>query len=372
MHLTHRHASRKAFHAAWLRVFPAPKQSPRPPTRGNVKPLGCFPEKIFMKIFHKSCQAIGLITIINFILFVFIAIIIGGDALNGHAENGHYFLANHGELTEVNYWVFMYSKIHAYSVFISFPLAILASFLYWITGGQNIRPKSEAVEIPHSADNIFAIIKSLFWKISDLVGGFFWVIIDSWRKPDYELFVRLSKHECIRELKLATDNEPEMYKLEKPLWGYFSGNYFYLQKWVYIFFLKDGGDSIRPILFGKFSPTPQGTYIRLWHRFTTFATLFFTGWFGTVLIFLSLYFIKNNTYANQLKENFESTLVPLAWIIVPIIYISTLFVFIQIGSFMGRVNNLGIIEFVKNVLDHHHDSGQLAGFRLSQKLKGKL
>lgn len=325
-----------------------------------------------MKTFHKICRGIALLALINFLLFVIIALIIGGDAVNGRAENGHFYLASHGKLTEVNYSVFMYSKIHVYSIFVTFSLALLASFLYWITGGEIQRPKSQAVEISHSSDNIFSIIKSTFWKVSDLIGGFFWIIIDSWRKPDYELFVRLSKDECIKELKFATDSEPQVYKLEKPLWGYFSGNYFYLQKWVYIYFLKDGGDSIRPILSGKFSSTPQGTYIRLWHRLTTFATLFFTGWFGTVLSFLSLYVIENNTYTHQLKESIDSTLVPLAWIIVPIIYISTLFVVIQIGSFVGKANNFGIIEFVKEVLDHHHNSGQLAGFRLSRKIQGKF
>jgi hypothetical protein len=49
----------------------------------------------------------------NFIAFVAIAMYLGGDALNGKIENGHYYLANHGIYTEVSHTIFIYSKIHA-------------------------------------------------------------------------------------------------------------------------------------------------------------------------------------------------------------------------------------------------------------------
>lgn len=89
-----------------------------------------------MKTFHKICEIIGVIAIINFTLFVIIAIVIGGDAVNGRIEGGHYYLANHGQLTEVNYFVFLYSTIHVYSVWITHPLAMVAGIAYWITGGR--------------------------------------------------------------------------------------------------------------------------------------------------------------------------------------------------------------------------------------------
>jgi len=322
-----------------------------------------------MKTFHKACQIIFQIAIINFLLFVFIAIMIGGDAVNGHAENGHYYLANHGQLTEVNYFVFMYSKLHAYSIFITHPLAMLAGFLYWITGGGSVRPKSLAA-YPHSKSSLLSIIKSFLWKVADLIEGVFWIILDSWRKPDYELFVRLSKEECIRELQAGTDNEPTLYKLNKPLWGYFSGNHFYLQKWNYNPYFRDGG--VRPVLAGKFSSTPQGTYIRLWHRFTTIGIFFLTTWFGTALSLLSLYLISTNIHSSQQYAYLDSRLPMLALIIAPILYISTFFISIQIGSIFGKSSNFDIIEFVKDLLDHHHTSSQLAGFRLSRKMQGKV
>ncbi|MBI3151601.1 MAG: hypothetical protein HYZ21_05685 [Chloroflexi bacterium] len=323
-----------------------------------------------MKTFHELCRGVALIALINFFLFVIIALTIGGDAVNGSIENGHYYLNGHGKLIEVNYFIFMYSKIHTYSLFVTFPLALLASFLYWITGGEMYRPKSQAVTNSPTT-NIVATIKSLLWKIADLFAGVFWVILDSWRKPDYELFVRQSQQECIEKLHFATDDVPTLYNLEKPLWGYFSGTHFYIQKWSYNPLLRDGGASIRPILSGKFSSTPQGTYIRLWHRFTTFLVLFLTIWFGTVLSMLTLHFISTTIYSSQPQVDLDSALARLALIIAPIFYISTFFISILIGSFVGKVNNFDIIEFVKEVLDHHHTSSQLMGFRLLRKLQGK-
>jgi|SRR5580658_4198589 hypothetical protein len=61
---------------------------------------------------------------LNFIVFVIAAICIGGDALNGRTEGGHYFVANHGKLTEVSRAVWIYSRIHACSVMVTHPLGI--------------------------------------------------------------------------------------------------------------------------------------------------------------------------------------------------------------------------------------------------------
>jgi hypothetical protein len=82
------------------------------------------------------CRVVFTVAIINFAVFFVIAIIIGGDALNGHETAGHYYLANHGALTEVSYFVFIYSKIHAISLFITHPLAMIASIVNLIAGGK--------------------------------------------------------------------------------------------------------------------------------------------------------------------------------------------------------------------------------------------
>lgn len=317
-----------------------------------------------MNTFHKACRVVFTIAIINFLLFVFIAILIGGDAVNGHAENGRYYLANHGELTEVNYLVFMYSKIHVYSVFVTHPLAMIAGFLYWITGGGSNRPRSQTKPL-RSTDTFFSIVSSFYWKVADAIEGIFWVVLDSWRKPDHEFFVRLSREECIQALQNGADDEPTVYQLKKPLWGYFSGNHFSLQKWSYTPFFRDGG--VRPILLGKFSSTPQGTYIRLWHRFTTCGIFFLTAWFGTALSFLSFYIISTQSHTFM-----DASFTTLAYIIPPIFYLSMLFISIQVGSFFGKVNNFDIVKFVKDVLANYRTFGQSVGFRLSQKMQDRV
>jgi hypothetical protein len=52
-------------------------------------------------------------------------VILGGDAINGHAANGHYYLDGKGHLTEVSRTIFLYSKWHSITSFlIAAPLAI--------------------------------------------------------------------------------------------------------------------------------------------------------------------------------------------------------------------------------------------------------
>ena len=71
---------------------------------------------------------VGAIAVINFAAFVVIADLLGGDALNGYAAHGHYFLAYHRKLTEVSRATFEYSVVHALSVFVTHGLAI---FVGW-------------------------------------------------------------------------------------------------------------------------------------------------------------------------------------------------------------------------------------------------
>lgn len=70
-------------------------------------------------------QTLWIITIINFLVFWVVAVAIGGDALNGYHSDGHYFLKNHGQLTEVSREVFFYSEWHAISVFVSYGILFL-------------------------------------------------------------------------------------------------------------------------------------------------------------------------------------------------------------------------------------------------------
>ncbi len=69
----------------------------------------------------------------NLVLFFITTAYLGGDALNGKSFDGHYFLSNHGHLTEVSHGIFLYSTIHSI-VFIA--LGLLAVPLAFIANRQ--------------------------------------------------------------------------------------------------------------------------------------------------------------------------------------------------------------------------------------------
>ncbi len=79
--------------------------------------------------------------ILNIGAFIAVAAYLGGDAVNGRIQDGHYFLFSHGKYTEVSEAVFNFSRIHAYSVFLTvafYGLAILIVALLqglaWVLG----------------------------------------------------------------------------------------------------------------------------------------------------------------------------------------------------------------------------------------------
>lgn len=74
----------------------------------------------------RICFAVFFIGFLNFTVYWFVALAIGGDAVNGKVVDGHYYLANHGHLTEVSRETFNYSLIHTRSIFVTHPLAFIA------------------------------------------------------------------------------------------------------------------------------------------------------------------------------------------------------------------------------------------------------
>jgi|GEM_PF-2600343 hypothetical protein len=63
--------------------------------------------------------------IANFTVFWVVGASIGGDAISGKVQGGHYYVSSHGRLTEVSPRIWHYSRIHAVSVWITHPLGIL-------------------------------------------------------------------------------------------------------------------------------------------------------------------------------------------------------------------------------------------------------
>jgi hypothetical protein len=78
---------------------------------------------------YRSLLAVGCLGVLNFVAFFIVAILIGGDAVNGKVVGGHFYLAEHGKFTEVSEAVFTYSLWHVRSLFITHPLAMLTGYL---------------------------------------------------------------------------------------------------------------------------------------------------------------------------------------------------------------------------------------------------
>ena len=80
-------------------------------------------------VIRRILWALVILGTANFLVFVVIAFLIGGDAFNGKAVGDHFFVANHGKLTEVSAAIFKYSLWHVWSIFITSPLMMLACLL---------------------------------------------------------------------------------------------------------------------------------------------------------------------------------------------------------------------------------------------------
>src|SRR5262245_25536025 len=74
---------------------------------------------------RRFLQETAIFSCVNFIAFLIVLRLIGGDAFSVHAENGLYYLQINGQMSQVSSEVFFYFKTHAISVFITFP-AMLA------------------------------------------------------------------------------------------------------------------------------------------------------------------------------------------------------------------------------------------------------
>ena len=66
-----------------------------------------------------------IVAMVNFTVFWIAGVLLGGDAIGSKIHNGRYYLSSHGKYTEVSHGVWVYSKIHAISVWITHPLGIL-------------------------------------------------------------------------------------------------------------------------------------------------------------------------------------------------------------------------------------------------------
>jgi len=76
------------------------------------------------KCFKRISLCLFFLAIVNFTLLWSISLFLGGSAVNGKAEDGRYYLGNHGDLTEVSEATWNYCYYHEVSVMITHPLGI--------------------------------------------------------------------------------------------------------------------------------------------------------------------------------------------------------------------------------------------------------
>jgi hypothetical protein len=74
----------------------------------------------------KAVRFAVIVAFVNFLLFICVAMTIGGDAINGKQEAGRYYLGHKSTYTEVSRHLWLYSKVHAISVFVTHGGALLA------------------------------------------------------------------------------------------------------------------------------------------------------------------------------------------------------------------------------------------------------
>jgi hypothetical protein len=81
---------------------------------------------------------VRIVAVANFALLALGAKLLGGDAFNGHAEAGHYFLGTAGKLVEVSRNVWMFSYVHLVSNFVTGGLAVVALAVLGTRGLLNL------------------------------------------------------------------------------------------------------------------------------------------------------------------------------------------------------------------------------------------
>ncbi|HXU34429.1 MAG TPA: hypothetical protein VN851_27965 [Thermoanaerobaculia bacterium] len=85
---------------------------------------------------------------VNFAVFVVIALYLGGSAFGTSPSGGHYYLADHGHLTEVGRGVWIYSWAHAFLTVTTFPLVVIVAFIRQLMYGPGLDGRERGIRWP--------------------------------------------------------------------------------------------------------------------------------------------------------------------------------------------------------------------------------
>jgi hypothetical protein len=111
------------------------------------------------------------------------------------------------------------------------------------------------------------------------------------------------------------------------------------------------------VVSGKLTATPHGTYIRLWHRFTTHGILFITLWLGTVLGGVALFCLVFPLSPQYPRLDFDLIL-PLSALLMPFVFHLPIFLAaVQLGARWGRSQDKDLLRLVSRALGHGQEQG---------------
>jgi hypothetical protein len=64
----------------------------------------------------------------DFLSFLLVGALIGGDAIHGYRSDGVAYLSEHGRFTQVSLGTYYFSVCHALSVLVAFPVALACAY----------------------------------------------------------------------------------------------------------------------------------------------------------------------------------------------------------------------------------------------------
>jgi hypothetical protein len=98
-------------------------------------------------------SAFAAIVLLNFVVFWWVGVLYGGDALSGKVVGDHWFLGEHGRYTEVSRAFWAYSYTHAVLTILSFA-ALFVSWAIGIVTGR-VEPPSDGGDLhPRGRGNV--------------------------------------------------------------------------------------------------------------------------------------------------------------------------------------------------------------------------
>jgi hypothetical protein len=225
-------------------------------------------------------------------------------------------------------------------------VGVLSIFVTLLGELTKANPKANLLSTNLSSrSKVLSFAQEVSWKIMDVINGFFWLLFDSWRKPNVELFTRLSQPECIAYLYQACQQQVAEIKNE-PITGIISGNHFTFYKWSPPPPFKIASTP-KYVMTGILKNTPKGIYIRAWQRISNFLICLFV-FIATVISGIIYSLFSGSMFVG---ENPQILTIFFWGIIAPPVMIGIAVLAIRIGSTVDIEAKQDLSLFLENTFN---------------------